>query len=812
MDINKQGNNIRIQGLKEDDYYKRMSPLKQTTEFKNGVMVEKKIHPILYLFKKVLIIFTRASLMIFSSHHHWDNNKRLIKHLNKYLKNPLNAQTNRLNETINLIEKIYNELLKRNENSKLSKGLEKTKIGLEALKKQRYYDNSETLHTLQVFISDSKQHIPLIPPALSESGPAAAVKPSEKLPEEVTSVTSAIPEEAVSFSSAISDQSNVNDDFSLENKGRKEDGEGRYAVNEPPNAAYVDADAAVLSFLKSLPQSYKELKDKIVESLKIHKPSKDVLIKVFLEYELSIDNVISCCKCYTDVNIFREYIDKRLKFKDFFNPYATECLFESDYPITDKLLEKILYSSNYLLIEKCLEKLSQQSSNDQSLVIIDFLKKRQDPEIGRLVSQNFPNIKVVCSIKDLHYAVLTRNTEFVEWLLKDNISLDAESVKSIIEDSLETFSLPIIKALCEFTKSNYFEIIQEKFFFRSNAPNEGLFQKNLTKLAINSPLSTIYEVVSMRNDLLPLLPKVLEITGLLVRFPNQEFAKEVSDELENIETYLNNSIIYASENSHVLTEELLPKMKILSRESLLDVLRNDRFERLLKKGNFYRYLYKQKVKKEYMGTFLTIDKGYARYAWSLRHFYRFMLDFEKYKKIPTLLDLSVDFSNLNEKGINQSGLLRIDLSFLYTYSFKDMSLHNKCVGINFFDRLRNGWFHPNEDVINALEPHLEELHAELINFNQDLLDPAIRTVFIKKVARSYWLMATLCETLRGTPHNAMLWLNSIYRLHNLPPPIPKMEHFFLDNTALMLPVDEFVDKFETFLEPTYEEFLANRNQ
>ncbi|MEI8365183.1 MAG: hypothetical protein WCF65_02085 [Parachlamydiaceae bacterium] len=37
-------------------------------------------------------------------------------------------------------------------------------------------------------------------------------------------------------------------------------------------------------------------------------------------------------------------------------------------------------------------------------------------------------------------------------------------------------------------------------------------------------------------------------------------------------------------------------------------------------------------------------------------------------------------------------------------------------------------------------------------------------------------------------------------------PSPKLEHFFLDNTMLMIPIEEAIRKWKTFFEPTFEEF------
>lgn len=62
--------------------------------------------------------------------------------------------------------------------------------------------------------------------------------------------------------------------------------------------------------------------------------------------------------------------------------------------------------------------------------------------------------------------------------------------------------------------------------------------------------------------------------------------------------------------------------------------------------------------------------------------------------------------------------------------------------------------------------------------------------------------------LRGTPHNALMLLNLIYKHHGLPPPVPTLNNFFLDNTMLMLPYEKAVKDWSTYFEPTLDKVLS----
>ena len=79
--------------------------------------------------------------------------------------------------------------------------------------------------------------------------------------------------------------------------------------------------------------------------------------------------------------------------------------------------------------------------------------------------------------------------------------------------------------------------------------------------------------------------------------------------------------------------------------------------------------------------------------------------------------------------------------------------------------------------------------------------------FYKLVVRGYWLITTLSEMGRGTPHNAIIWLNIVYDKNKLPPPIPKMEYFMLDNMMLVLTVEEAIARWHTFFEEIPQDLL-----
>jgi hypothetical protein len=146
--------------LSERGYEKRLSPLKyQTVQGKNGsiALTDRKVNILTFFFKKVSIFVVRLFLAIFSKHHHWDNDKRLVKHLNKHLSTYFEksqgisrkefalsfADRKITNEpslqVLKSIENIYNQLiLRQSENPKLTNKLSLTKKAIEALKKTSY--------------------------------------------------------------------------------------------------------------------------------------------------------------------------------------------------------------------------------------------------------------------------------------------------------------------------------------------------------------------------------------------------------------------------------------------------------------------------------------------------------------------------------------------------------------------------------------------------------------------------------------------------------------------------------------------------
>lgn len=108
--------------------------------------------------------------------------------------------------------------------------------------------------------------------------------------------------------------------------------------------------------------------------------------------------------------------------------------------------------------------------------------------------------------------------------------------------------------------------------------------------------------------------------------------------------------------------------------------------------------------------------------------------------------------------------------------------------------------HTPQTTLKEIQNHVEELQKEILTYNLNFTDSKNLKLFYEKVARGYWLIATLCETVRGTPHNAMIWLNLMYEHHKLPPPIPKIDHFFLDNTMLVTPVEKAIENWESYFE------------
>ncbi len=469
-------------------------------------------------------------------------------------------------------------------------------------------------------------------------------------------------------------------------------------------------------------------------------------------------------------------------------------LFELGYPITTVALKLTFEMSNYRLIEHLLSKVSEGWVMENKDEILALLSRVEDPMIMDLMFKNAPQLASECSLDILQSSINQLHGVFVGKILSSGRKVSPEEMNVLLPNAIMRGNLAVIRKLCEQNESiSYPEVLHLETYKTPEARME-----LLKRYALFSPLEEVQLLVASYPDLAPLFAKVMQTISLMVRFPNPALAADVV----RPQNYVSNSWAYAEENREFINN-ILTDMEKMTRGELLDKIVANRF---MRRPNLNpEYNMKQKdlpnilretptLKKSMKISDQTIPvKPYQpainRYSWSIRHLAQFCYNTKNsaWEDLPPSVKIAsfINFPNA--------------LNYHYTFTDDQNGRHEYPTTV-----LRDDWgqwIHTSAATINNLEDHAEALHKEILSFNLDLTDPNNKKEFFEKVARGYWLIGTLCERLRGTPHNAMMWLNLVYEHHNLPPPVPKIDHFFLDNTALMLPIEQFIEQWESFFEP-----------
>jgi len=327
-------------------------------------------------------------------------------------------------------------------------------------------------------------------------------------------------------------------------------------------------------------------------------------------------------------------------------------------------------------------------------------------------------------------------------------------------------------------------------------------------------MEELSQLVAAHPDYASTFREVLEILPLLVRFPTIEFFREMkNDPSKSVAGYVSGSGWYVGENQELL-RTLVAELPNMTRDQFLSKVMEDRVSRLPEDKKEEKRLYGTKqIKNPNDGHRTPWINGLAksapspnRYSWSLRHLIPLCQDQEGeswQKPDPSSVDLvSPDTPSIPRVYGGQAFWQPNSLQYYYTYEDDEGEHRLPTTHISpTFDWI----WHTSPDTIEELQSHLETLHKEIVDFDLDIGDPKSLGEFNEKVARGYWLISTLCETHRGTPHNAMMWLNAICEHHHLPPPIPKLDHFFLDTTMVVSPLEEVIEKWTSYFEPPLDQ-------
>lgn len=512
-----------------------------------------------------------------------------------------------------------------------------------------------------------------------------------------------------------------------------------------------------------------------------------------------------------DPKLFEEYVlsyNQQNSFgpadsliSDILNPSSLprfQRLVERGYPITANTIAQAFYSCNYSAIEFVLKNTKDEVLLNNAEALLKLVKDLEEPRIAQMLIQRFPQIFSQVNIFELlSQAIPLGHSFFVEWALANGVKLTDEQLRKLVSSAELTFNLHFIKMLHTIisqrtaSPSEYLKILGLEFLTPSEVTDF------IATCAIVSPIEDIYELARHYPKMMArCLPEVLGLAALAVRFPNLESYWELNDSCKSIGEYLKNSLAYAKENLKFVRDES-PKFSNSTRDEFLNAVIANRFQRRPNLDLAYErkqidhptssFTRLQAFRGRQISTF---NRATNRYWWSKRHFAGLVFN----QGMPPKKVLN------SYNSVNISEPVNIN----YCYSAKDASGQSKRHILTTFSNL-DVWIHTEPGVIKALQPHLEELEREILDFP---LNSTNRKEFMAKVATGYWLIATLCETHRGTPHNAMIWLNKVYYHHGLPPPIPKQEHFFLDNTMLMLPLEKVIADWETYFEPTIDQAMV----
>lgn len=501
-------------------------------------------------------------------------------------------------------------------------------------------------------------------------------------------------------------------------------------------------------------------------------------------------------------------------------------------PITQEMLRGCLTTLNYHAIDNLLKASDKQFIVDSKEAIFEVLMAYRDPHLGGLISKHAPYLAAMIDTRTLNTGAEEGNDWFIEWAIAGGRVLPPEEAAKLLPEALNAGNLRLIRRLSEIASKGNEAISYPENLLMDDIDKPGFRKEMVMHFALFSPLEEVYTLVAQHPQWAEALEQVAALLPLLVRFPTMQFAGQIGYRGRSLADYISGTMNYAEEN-RTITGKLLPMLShpdtgILSRKALLESIVENRFSRLVAKAKEDQrdFIFKIEKLKAYsrfrkdetdwrishstpiyeansksinvitslgptVYTLIT-DAKPQRYSWSLKHLGELCYNKETNEwHLPSneTVDIIRDIDPLLH-------IVQV-LSYKYTYTSDDgkrVELPTTKINQRMMD-------HTPHQTIQKLQDHLESLHTQLVSYDLDFANPESLKQFNEMIARGYWLIATLCETDRGTPHNAMIWLNLMYEHHKLPPPIPKIDHYFLDNTMIVTPLEKAIEKWETYFEP-----------
>lgn len=469
-------------------------------------------------------------------------------------------------------------------------------------------------------------------------------------------------------------------------------------------------------------------------------------------------------------------------------------------PADKIVLTHALLSYNPEILELVLKYTEENTLITNAEELMSFAKNMMNVEGANQLTVKIPLLLEQFDIKKLVWETLNEgNGLFFKWLLSKNIKLPADELQKLLSQAVGNHSLSMVHAICSYNSRNSVlpSIDFPEILGLDKITSREMLLERITHYAITTPLPVLFELAAlMPQKLAEVLPEAMERASLCVRFPSLRQAIGINSGFADCKTYLESTFRYAEENLEFVTK-MGDTFKHISRDQFLSEIiknRNSRNPSLhtdyitkAKDGNISTktsFYLLEKVKADDVTTH-TIPRGVSRYSPSVKQFVEFTSHYKDEKDLKKHYPITIMGS-----------------TFQFHYVPTDPAGRIKAFPTT--SRSVYKWFHTDPQSVRDLQPRLESLHRELLHFPLTVNN---QKLFYDKLTEAYWLVGTLCETLRGTPHNAMIMLKSICDAHDLPPVIPKMEHYFLDNTMLNMPLEYAKEKFATFIEPTLDQAL-----
>lgn len=493
-----------------------------------------------------------------------------------------------------------------------------------------------------------------------------------------------------------------------------------------------------------------------------------------------------------------------------------DSLVKKGYPITSIFLRYAIYLGNYPYVDYIFKTIDKAWIEKNANELFSYLEDIDDPLIWELFIQYHPKACSYCPFDKLKEAALNGNTKFLETVLP-NYNLKAEEKDILFKNVNDSYCIGSIKLVCKFLGKEYPEVFLNK---------KELELMDLDKLSVFlfsycmcSEMSDIYELLSLYPRFSEVFPKVERMIALITRFSKLKYYEYMIHKKVSKAESIQENYKFALENYKYVTQ----KSKLdedQTYDQLMKEIIDDRFTRNVKLHEDFRIkIYETKrfkddpencpntdvplliygwrnLGKSSLAERYVLDAG-GRYHPSLKNLMTLLYDKEKKEwKIPQYSSIEVGKTPFNVK---------------FKYPLPDgKSLPTTTLVNGISDKYPClAWIQTAPQTILKMKERVNALHKKIKRFKLNLENALNKKEFFDSVAECYYYAATLCEYKRGTPHYAMKWLNKIYAHHGLPPPIPKISHYFLDNTALMYPMEYFIEQYHTFFEPTYAEWKRN---